>query len=113
MTRTSSGRGRAPSGVTILYEDDDLLVVDKPHGLLTVATERRSTRTLYSKLTDYVRKGNYKSRNRVFIVHRLDRDASGVIVFAKTAEAKTVLQADWENVRKIYLAMVHGTMAEP
>jgi len=95
-----------------LHEDDDILVVEKPHGLLTISTEQRKTGTLYAKLTEYVRKGNYKSRNRIFIVHRLDRDASGVIVFAKTIHAKTALQARWENVKKTYLAVVHGRLAE-
>jgi tRNA pseudouridine32 synthase/23S rRNA pseudouridine746 synthase/23S rRNA pseudouridine1911/1915/1917 synthase len=98
--------------VVILHEDGDILVVEKPHGLLTVATERRTTGTLYSKLTEYVRKGNAKSRNRIFIVHRLDRDASGVLVFAKTIEAKTALQGGWEEARKQYLAVVHGHMSD-
>lgn len=101
-----------PPGVHILHEDDDILVVEKPHGLLTMGTEQRKTGTLYAKLTEYVRKGNYKSRNRVFIVHRLDRDASGVLVFAKTIEAKTALQSNWETTKKIYLAVVHGRLAE-
>lgn len=95
-----------------MHEDDDILVVEKPHGLLTIGTEQRKTGTLYAKLTEYVRKGNYKSRNRIFIVHRLDRDASGVIVFAKTIQAKTVLQGRWDEVTKAYLAVVHGRISE-
>ena len=70
-------------GLAILYEDRDILVVDKPAGLLTVGTEREKARTAYFALTDYVRKGAAKSRNRIFIVHRLDRDTSGAILFAK------------------------------
>ena len=110
--KKSPTRRHLPPGVEILHEDDDTLVVEKPHGLLTIATEQRTTGTLYSKLTEYVRKGNYKSRNRIFIVHRLDRDASGVLVFAKTPEAKAALQGTWEDAKKTYLAVVHGRMPE-
>ena len=97
-----------PRGVTLLYEDADILVVDKPCGLLTIGTERDKSRTVHSILNDYVRKGNPKSRNRAYIVHRLDRDTSGILLFAKSEQAKLFLQSDWENSRKIYLAVVHG-----
>lgn len=66
-------RTRLPGGLTILHEDRDIIVVDKPAGLLTISTEREKSRTAYFILTDYVRKGVAKSRNRIFIVHRLDR----------------------------------------
>ena len=72
-----------PRGLEILYEDGDILVVDKPAGLLTVGTETNKSKTAYYVLTDYVRKGSLKSRNRIFIVHRLDQSASGVLIFAK------------------------------
>lgn len=95
-------------GLVILYEDRDILVVDKPPGLLTVATDSDKTRTVYFILTDYVRKGYRKSRNRIFIVHRLDREASGILVFAKSIEAKLRLQGQWNETQKKYLAVVHG-----
>jgi RluA family pseudouridine synthase len=95
-------------GLAILYEDRYILVVDKPSGLLTVGTEREKARTAYFALTEYVRKGDARSRNRIFIVHRLDRETSGVLVFAKTAEAKVCLQGRWDETRKRYLAVVHG-----
>jgi tRNA pseudouridine32 synthase/23S rRNA pseudouridine746 synthase/23S rRNA pseudouridine1911/1915/1917 synthase len=95
-------------GLAILFEDRDILVVDKPAGLLTVGTDREKARTAYFALTDYVRKGAAKSRNRIFIVHRLDRETSGVLVFAKTAEAKFGLQGRWDETKKRYLAVVHG-----
>jgi tRNA pseudouridine32 synthase/23S rRNA pseudouridine746 synthase/23S rRNA pseudouridine1911/1915/1917 synthase len=95
-------------GLSILYEDRDILVVDKPAGLLTMGTEREKARTAYFSLTEYVRKGAAKSRNRIFIVHRLDRETSGVLVFAKTAEAKACLQRRWDETKKRYLAVVHG-----
>ena len=59
-------------------------------------------------MTDYVRKGNPKSRNRIFIVHRLDRETSGVLIFAKNEEAKLRLQENWDDTTKKYLAVVHG-----
>ena len=99
-----------PRGLTILYEDRDILVVDKVNGLLTVSSERVKEDTAIYLLNNYVRKGNQKSRNRVFIVHRLDRDTSGVLVFAKTENAKRFLQDEWQGFNKKYLAIVHGKL---
>lgn len=96
------------SRLRVVYEDRDLLAIDKPAGLLTVATEKERERTAYFMATDYVRKGVAKSPKRVFIVHRLDRETSGILVFAKTREAKLQLQSHWRNTRKTYLAVVHG-----
>jgi RluA family pseudouridine synthase len=107
--RQPSNRTRLAKGVIVLYEDRDILVVDKPAGLLTIGTDSGKSLTAYSILTNYVRKGNARSRDRVFIVHRLDRDTSGVLVFAKSEAAKNRLQNDWHNVHKRYLAVVHGT----
>ncbi len=106
--RSRSGVKRLPGGLSILYEDADILVVDKPAGLLTIATDKEKSRTAYFILTDYVRKGYSKSHNRIFIVHRLDRETSGILVFAKTAEAKLVLQRQWKTTEKKYLAVVRG-----
>jgi tRNA pseudouridine32 synthase/23S rRNA pseudouridine746 synthase/23S rRNA pseudouridine1911/1915/1917 synthase len=92
----------------ILYEDRDLLVVDKPPGLLTMGTDSEKRLTAYFILTDYVRKGYSKSRKRIFIVHRLDRETSGILVFAKSIEAKLRLQGQWNETEKKYLAVVHG-----
>ena len=97
-----------PRGLEIIHEDRDILVVDKPAGLLTVGTDTDKTRTAYFILTDYVRKGYSKSRNRIFIVHRLDRETSGILVFAKNIEAKLRLQDQWKETKKKYLAVVHG-----
>ncbi len=97
-----------PKGLRIIHEDQDILVVEKPPGLLTVGTDRDKTRTVYYALTDYVRKGQAKSKNRIFIVHRLDREASGILVFAKNEEARDYLQKNWKDVKKTYFALVHG-----
>ena len=109
MARHSHERGSfVPGGLGILHEDRDIIVVDKPAGLLTISTEREKSRTAYFILTDYVRKGVAKSRNRVFIVHRLDRETSGILIFAKNEEAKFRLQSLWPDTKKRYLAIVHG-----
>jgi len=99
-----------PRGLSILYEDHDILVVDKMSGLLTVSNEKVRENTAYYLLNKYVRKGNQKSRNRIFIVHRLDRDTSGIIVFAKNENAKRYLQEEWQGFKKKYYAVVHGTL---
>ena len=101
-----------PRGLSILYEDQDILVVDKMSGLLSVSTERERDNTAYFLLNNYVRKGNQKSRNRVFIVHRLDRDTSGILVFAKNENAKRYLQDEWQGFTKKYYAVVHGRLPE-
>lgn len=80
-----------PSVLRLVHEDDDLLVVDKPAGLLTIATERERHRTAYRMLRDYV--AAQPGGQRIFIVHRLDRDTSGVLVFAKSERVKRALQA--------------------
>jgi len=110
MKKRLSKRHQMP-GLSILHEDRDLIVVDKAPGLLTIAADDERERTAYRLLTDYVRKGCVRSRERVFIVHRLDRETSGVLVFARTEAAKRDLQGNWEQTRKHYLAVVHGTPA--
>ena len=108
----SSPKKYHPKGLSILYEDHDILVVDKMSGLLTVSNEKVRENTAYYLLNTYVRKGNQKSRNRIFIVHRLDRDTSGIIVFAKNENAKRYLQEEWHGFKKMYYAVVHGTLPE-
>jgi len=83
-------------------------VVAKPSGLLTVGTDSNKSRTVHYLLNDYVRKGDPKSRNRVYVVHRLDQDTSGVLVFARSESAKKFLQDHWEETEKHYLAVVQG-----
>lgn len=101
-----------PRGLSILHEDRDILVVDKVSGLLTMGTEKIKENTAYYLLREYVRKGNRKSQNRVYIVHRLDRDTSGIILFAKTPKAKRYLQDNWHDFEKTYYAVVHGSLPE-
>jgi tRNA pseudouridine32 synthase/23S rRNA pseudouridine746 synthase/23S rRNA pseudouridine1911/1915/1917 synthase len=108
MPKRSRPDTHLPKDISILYEDNDILVAVKPFGLLTMGTDREKSRTLYALLTDYVRKGYPKSSKRIFIVHRLDRDTSGILIFAKSMEAKLRLQGQWEQTEKKYIAVVHG-----
>jgi 23S rRNA pseudouridine1911/1915/1917 synthase len=100
-----------PSALTLIHEDDDLIVVDKPAGLLTIATERERHRTAYRMLRDYV--AAQPGRARLFIVHRLDRETSGLLVFAKSEPIKRALQAQFEarTVERVYIAIVEGRLA--
>lgn len=99
-----------PKGLTIVYEDRDVIVVEKPCGLLSVGTDRDKSRTVHTILNDYVRKGDPRSRNRVYIVHRLDRDTSGLLILARSEPAKLFLQEHWQETEKHYLTVVHGTL---
>jgi 23S rRNA pseudouridine1911/1915/1917 synthase len=100
-------------GVSILYEDKDLLVVEKEAGLLSIASEQEKVETAYAMLTEYVRRENPKAR--IYVVHRLDRDTSGVMIYAKTEEAKEILQTTWEEAveSRTYVALVEGAVRKP
>ena len=98
--------------MVVLYEDHDIVVVHKSEGLLTVSTDRIKDNTALHHLNMYVRKGNLKSNKQVLVVHRLDRDTSGVLIFAKTPEAKAYLMDEWKNFTKTYYAIVDGIMEE-
>lgn len=110
MTPTKKNGTHHPKGLPLIYEDSALLVVDKPSGLLSMGSERDKIRTAHTLVNDYVRKGDPRSRNRAFIVHRLDRDTSGLLLFARSEPAKCFLQAHWDETRKQYLAVVHGVL---
>lgn len=92
----------------IIFEDDELLVINKPAGMLAIATETEKTMTAYHLAMEYVRAKN--SHGRIFIVHRLDRETSGVLIFAKNEEIKHALQDNWDSVAKFrgYVAVVEG-----
>ncbi|MGL4292237.1 MAG: RluA family pseudouridine synthase [Bacteroidales bacterium] len=92
----------------IVFEDDHLIVVDKAAGLLSMGTDRDKEKTAYRILGDYVKKSDL--RNKIFIVHRLDRETSGLLMFAKTPLAQTRLQSDWDNavLERKYTAVIEG-----
>jgi len=98
-----------PEGLALLHEDDDVLVVIKSNGLLTVATEREREETAQSYLNQYLRE---KREERVHVVHRLDRETSGVLVFAKTYEAREALKSQFaaHSVDRMYVAIIDGVM---
>jgi tRNA pseudouridine32 synthase/23S rRNA pseudouridine746 synthase/23S rRNA pseudouridine1911/1915/1917 synthase len=103
-------RKHLPKNFEIIHEDDDIIVINKPAGLLSVGTPTDKTRTAQYILTDYVRKGNPKSHRQIFVVHRLDQWTSGVLLFAKSEDVKFALQDQWQDTQKKYLAVVHGQM---
>ncbi len=112
VTLGRHGAAPFPPALGLVFEDEDLLVIDKPPGLLTIATEREREHTAYRLLRDYLRAG--QPPRRPFIVHRLDRETSGLLVFAKSIRAKRRLQAQFEarEVERIYVAVVEGRVGD-
>ena len=92
----------------VLFEDEHLIVVNKPSGLLTIATDKEKERTLYHIVRDYVLSRD--PRGRIFIVHRLDKDTSGIVLFAKDLKTKNQLQEHWNEYVSLreYTAIVCG-----
>ena len=97
-----------PNGVRVVFEDDCVIVVDKPAGLLTMGTDTERTKTLYAALRAYV--NSKRPAEKIFIVHRLDREASGLLVFAKTDQAKEHLQKQFKDhsAGRVYAAIAEG-----
>ena len=98
--------------VQFLYEDENLIAVDKPEGLPVIAPEGSRAASLYDLVTDHIRKRN--PHGRAAVVHRLDRDSSGVLVFAKNAETKRELMGNWSTLarERRYVALVEGEISE-
>lgn len=99
-----------PEGLAILHEDNDVIVVLKANGLLTVATERERETTAQAYLNVYL--GQKKGEERIQVVHRLDRETSGVLIFAKNAYAREQLKEQFaaHTVDRVYIALVEGAM---
>ena len=96
----------------ILYEDEFIIAVNKPSGLLTVSTDKIKDKTLFKEVSDYVKKNN--KNNKVFIVNRIDKDTSGIVVFAKSERVKETLQSKWNDIVMVrkYVAVVEGIIDE-
>ena len=94
----------------IIYEDKELLVVDKEAKKLTMATEKKESNTLYHEAREYVKKQYPK--NKIFIVHRLDKDTSGLVIFAKNEQKKLSLQNNWSKVKREYYCIVEGHLSK-
>jgi len=110
---TAGTRAALPAaGLAIVHEDEHVVVVDKPAGLLTIATDRERCRTAYALLRDHV--ARQRPAARIFVVHRLDREASGLLVFAKSVPAKRALQRQFHErtAGRVYLAVVEGRVPD-
>ena len=97
--------------IKLVYEDEDVMVIHKGYGLLSVPTEsHRKELNAYEIMRDYVKDQN--PRNKLFIVHRLDRDTSGLMMFAKSQEAQDVLRHNWNNIilERLYVAVLEGNL---
>lgn len=110
VTISKEKKAEAPGlvGLRILHEDDDIIVVHKDAGLLSIATEQETELTAYRQLTAHVRQHNEK--NRIFVLHRLDRETSGVMMFAKSERVQQKMQESWSEIVKerSYVALVEG-----
>jgi len=96
----------------IIYEDDDMIVINKPAGLLSISTNDEKDNTAYHMVMNYLKRNN--PRNRIFVVHRIDRDTSGVLLIAKNEKIKFALQDNWVNLVSVrgYIAVVEGKLKE-
>ena len=92
----------------IIYEDKYLIIVNKPSGLFTISRDNQYDTNLYDEVKTYVKKQN--PHNKIFIVHRLDKDTSGLVMFAKDQKVKYTLQNSWNNVVRKYYAIVLGKL---
>ena len=108
MKFDQSKKEKRLKGLKIVFEDDDLIIIDKEAGFLTVSTDKEKLRTVYGILNEYVKKSG-KNR-RVFVLHRLDREVSGFLIFAKSTEIQDIFQKNWDKLVKeyTYTAVVDG-----
>ena len=99
---------RERKDLPIIYEDEDIIAIDKPSGLLSVASDREKGKTAYRLVTDWLTQSNKKAR--IFVVHRIDEDTSGVLIFAKNFETREALQNHWQEIvtKRGYYAIVEG-----
>ena len=100
------------SPVPIVYEDEAIVLIDKPAGLLSVATEKEKKRTAFCLLNNFLKERARVAGERILVVHRLDRDTSGLLVFAKSDEVKRRMQEQWPGTLKRYVALVEGVPRE-
>lgn len=100
-------------GLKIVHEDADLIVIEKNSGLLSMASDSEKSKTAYSMLSEYVKR--FDPKNLIFIVHRLDRDTSGLMMFARSKRVQEVMQNAWKEavVERSYVVVVEGTVEQP
>jgi len=97
-----------PRGIKILFEDADLVAVEKPAGMLSVPARYEPEKNALSLMTNFFRKGNPRSKKELFAVNRIDRETSGIVVFAKNLAFRERLHERWDEVEKTYLAVARG-----
>jgi 23S rRNA pseudouridine1911/1915/1917 synthase len=95
-------------GLKIIHLDDDIVVVDKAAGLLSMGSEGEKERTAHRILNDHLKALTNSPAQQAFIVHRLDRETSGLMMFARSHAVQAALQQNWKSVTKKYLAVVEG-----
>lgn len=100
---------KANNNINIIYEDNDIIVIDKPSKILTISNKNEKVNTLYRMVSDYLK----QEHKKVFIIHRLDFDTSGIIMFAKSQRVQKLYQDNWNDLAKIreYTAIVDGITA--
>jgi 23S rRNA pseudouridine1911/1915/1917 synthase len=100
-------------GINIIYEDRDIVVIDKHAGMLSIATDNQKSQTAYNMLSMHVK--SQGSGNKIFVVHRLDRETSGLMMFAKSKNVQHILQSNWKNIisERTYIAIVEGVPEKP
>jgi 23S rRNA pseudouridine1911/1915/1917 synthase len=101
-----------PHGLNIVHEDQELIIIDKPSGLLTVATDKEKRKTAYAILSNYVKMED--PENKIFIIHRLDRETSGLLMFAKNESIKHQIQETWTTTidQRTYVGVVEGEVQQ-
>lgn len=109
VRRQSDGQLLSRLGLRIVHIDDAIIVIDKPTGLLSMGSEREKEKTAHRILNDHMKAANKSPRQQAFIVHRLDRETSGLMMFARSSTIQEKLQRDWKSVTKRYFAIVEGT----
>ena len=110
ISRAKAGKEFHNKFLKLLYEDAYIIVVEKKEGLLSVKTDREKERTAWSFLTEYLQKTD--RRAQAYVVHRLDRDTSGIMMFAKDEKTQRTLRDNWHEIvfDRRYVAVVAGEM---
>ena len=112
MISKTAIRQKARSNLPILYEDEEIIVINKPSGLLSVASDKEKGVTAFRIISDYVQQKD--KHNRIFVVHRIDEDTSGVLMFVKNSKLRDTLQDKWNDLvsKRGYFAIIEGEMKE-
>lgn len=112
LEREKKSIRKIKSPFPILYEDDQILVVQKPAGLLTHGVGEENWKSFFGVLAKYINAVS-KERERIYIVHRLDREVTGLLIFAKSEAIQEALKNNWKSVEKLYYALVEGVPKQP